>query len=201
MINMEKSEESRRVIFLDIDGVLATWTEYGHFGNKESNKFQEENSWAKELNVKYPFSKECVKVLNEIFEIYSDIKIVISSDWRKYWSLEQLKTIFVQNGLTKCPEEKTEDNGNHYSSSYEKIRLGQIESYLIKHQMLSEDGEKSDKKWIIIDDLNMSYLLPQKLKRKMVWTNEFDGLCGKSRNNFSEENRMSIKDLIIKTLK
>lgn len=198
---MENTEENRRVIFLDIDGVLATWTEYGHFGNKETNKFQEENGWAKELNVKYPFSKGCVEVLNEIFTIYDDIKIVLSSDWRKYWSLEQLKTIFTQNGLTKLPEDTTVTNKNSFSSMYEKIRMGEIESYLSSHDMLSEDRNSSNKKWIIIDDLDMSHFLPPLLKDRMIWTSEYDGLLGKSGNNFSEDNKRTTKDLIIEKLK
>ena len=194
-------EENRRVIFLDIDGVLATLTEYGHFGNKESNKFQEENDWAKELNVKYPFSKVCVEVLNEIFTIYNDIKIVLSSDWRRYWSLEQLKTIFIQNGLTKWPEDITANNQKYFSSSAEKVRIDQIESYLSEHQMLSEDRESSNRKWIIIDYLDMSYWLPLGLKDRMIWTSEYDGLCGKSGNSYDPSNEVTTKDLIIEKLK
>lgn len=194
-------DKNRRVIFLDIDGVLATWAEYGFIGIDETIEFQEKNKWAKDLNVKYPFSKECVKVLNEIFETYNDIKIVLSSDWRKYWSLEQLKTIFIENGLTKWPEDITETNRVHFSSVYEKIRLGEIESYLSSHKMLSEDGMSSDFKWTIIDDLDLSYLIPPQFKDRFIWTSEFDGLLGKHENDFSKENKKTIKDIIIERLK
>ena len=60
---MESIEESKKVIFLDIDGVLATCAEYGHFGNKETNKFQEEKK-----NKSTLFQKD-VEILNEICNI------------------------------------------------------------------------------------------------------------------------------------
>jgi histidinol phosphatase-like enzyme len=88
-----------KVIFLDIDGVLALDKQF--FQNR--NKFHFKNPIAKELNIPYPWDKSAVKVFNKILEA-TDATIVLSSDWRIHWNLEDIGKIFEFNGVMKKPE-------------------------------------------------------------------------------------------------
>ena len=75
-----------KVIFLDIDGVLVT---------RNSIKYQHLN---------YPnepdtlFSQKAVKNLNKLIRL-TNAKIVISSTWRLFHSLADLKKIFKKQGI------------------------------------------------------------------------------------------------------
>lgn len=63
------------IIFLDIDGVLATRkTKYLYF------------------------QKECVDELKRVLE-ETDARIVLSSAWRCHWKMEDLKAIFEDAGI------------------------------------------------------------------------------------------------------
>jgi hypothetical protein len=87
-----------KVIFLDIDGVLATNKEFA----TNRTKFREKYLWAKELRVPYGWNKGCVEVFNEILDA-TNSEIVISSDWRFHWDLDELDKIFKVNGVKKSP--------------------------------------------------------------------------------------------------
>lgn len=141
-----------KVIFLDIDGVLATNKEYG----TNRTKFQTKNSEAKELNIPYPFNSGCVEIFNEILK-ETDAKIILSSDWRLHWSLDELDKIFKFNGVIKSPEATTSFNKWKMSSSLELDRIMQIKNY-------AHFGEITD--WVAIDDLNLSDLGDRFVKTK-----------------------------------
>lgn len=79
----------KNVIFLDIDGVLAT-----------------ENHWDETLEiplstgklVPYKWDQECCNILSKIVEDFN-YNIVISSDWRHSFTLLELKEIFKLHNL------------------------------------------------------------------------------------------------------
>lgn len=71
------ADKPKNLIFLDIDGVLAT--------RKTHYKF---------------FEKACVENLKTIIGD-ADAFIIISSTWRYNWSLEDLKSIFNEDGIEK----------------------------------------------------------------------------------------------------
>lgn len=158
--------KTNKMIFLDIDGVLATITQY--------NLTQNSKSWVKKYNV-YPFDKKCVKVLNEIIENI-DVEIVISSDWRQYYTIEELGDIFQINGIIKKPIDVTEMFSTS-SIGLEKNRALEILSYVEKNKINN---------WIAIDDLDMSHWL----KNKFV-------LCGRVNEGIKQS---GLKEKIIKKL-
>lgn len=147
------------VIFLDIDGVLATHRQF--MGNR--NKFNQKNPWAKELHVPYGFDKGCVKVFNEILE-ETNAKIILSSDWRLHWNMEELDIIFKNNGVIKSPEGATGFSKRKFSSDLEDDRSWQIKNYVEAH--LSPDD-----KWVALDDLNLS-----SLGENFILTKDTEGL-------------------------
>ena len=75
-----------KVIFLDIDGVLVT---------RNSIKYQYIN-FPDETSIR--FSKKAAKNLNKLIRL-TGAKIVISSTWRLFHSLEELQKIFVKQQI------------------------------------------------------------------------------------------------------
>lgn len=76
-----------KIVFLDIDGVLATADSIDrgyHF------MVGEEDS--------YGFEPACVNAFNRLIEL-THCKVVISSSWRKTISVEALKTFFQEQGV------------------------------------------------------------------------------------------------------
>lgn len=131
-----------KVIFLDIDGVLATNKEY----MVNRTKFQTKHAEAKELRIPYPYNPQCVKIFNEIIEA-TDATIVLSSDWRFHWDLDEIDRIFKFNGLNKSPEYYTINRKRKMSSSLGDDRHWQIMEWV--------NHNKPDT-WVAIDDLNLT---------------------------------------------
>lgn len=127
------------IIFLDIDGVLATV--------KQFNLTHNSKTWIHKYNC-YPFDSKCVRVFNEILE-KTDADIVISSDWRLYYTLEELSDIFKINGVVKSPIDITP---YHKTSALRPniVRGNEILEYV--HDNIVDD-------WIAIDDMDMYYWL------------------------------------------
>ena len=134
-------------IFLDLDGVLATDYELFEIVTMDFYSLKE-NLWAIELKVPYPFDKDCVRVLNEIIT-ETDADVVLSSDWKKHWTLEQLDIIFKKNGIIKSPIDITTNKTSSYMD-HEKNRAYQIEDYVKNNNI---------KNFVIIDDMYISHHL------------------------------------------
>jgi hypothetical protein len=127
------------IIFLDIDGVLATVKQYNISPNGKS--------WLRKYDV-YPFDKKCVKVLNTILE-KTDADMIISSDWRINYSMDELCDIFTINGIIKTPVGSTPIYPTSMSN-YEKNRSGEILECVRVNKI---------EHWIAIDDIDLSYWL------------------------------------------
>lgn len=163
------------IFFLDIDGVIATDNEQYNIITKD---FMNDNAWAKALMVPYPFNDDCVQILNDIIE-QTDADIVLSSDWKKHWILEQLDTIFKRNGVIKSPIDITEFIYCSMSN-YEQNRAYQIEEYIKKNNI---------KNYVIVDDMDLKYYLETSNKHFVRTDGEF-GI-----------KEIGIKENIIKILK
>lgn len=142
----------KKTIFLDIDGVLATHIEF----IMSTKKFRDKNELAKELSLPYPFNKKCVKIFNEILD-ETDADIVLSSDWRIHWNLEQLDKIFKFNGVKKSPIDVT---GRKFISmnSYDRNRVAEINEYKEKNDVGT---------FVVIDDMGLDiYFMENFVKTK-----------------------------------
>jgi len=129
-----------------------------------STRYKSKNEWAKELNVPYPFDSKCVKIFNEILK-ETDAEIVLSSDWKLYWTLIQLDTIFKNNGVKKSPIDITTTTLVSISLT-EKNRAHQIKDYIKRHK---------PKKFVIIEDLNIIPFMDG-IKNHVVRTCSAEGL-------------------------
>ena len=149
-------------IFLDIDGVLATDKEF----MRNSKKFKETKEWARKLDVPYPFNPQCVEIFNEILST-TECQIVLSSDWRISWTLEELDIIFKENGVKQSPVNITEKALYFHEGNYNKKRAGEIEFYIQENNI--ED-------WIILDDLNVYPYFPDGKRDGIFKTEDQEGL-------------------------
>ena len=109
-----------KVIFLDNDGVVCLSTEWGGRSKKKSKYLKEfpgtESSlpaWIKMDN----FNDKAVKILNSIL-LETDAEIVVSSDWKLYCTLDELKEMFTKYGVIKQPIDTTPSIPLKYDKNY-----------------------------------------------------------------------------------
>ena len=148
-----------KVIFLDHDGVICLSSEWG-------SRFKKQNKWggrklsmtALEMPLEYRFdnfNKKAVIILNEILE-ETNAEIVVSSDWKRWASVEEMGEYYESQGIVKKPigftdsilYDNYEDFPWHRSIELEQTRSLEIAEYLTSY--------KSILKWVAIDDLDMS---------------------------------------------
>ena len=149
----------KKVIFLDIDGVLATVKQYLMKTNAKT--------YLKDYDV-YPFDPKCVKVFNEILE-KTDADIILSSDWRIFYTDEELEDIFMINGVRKSLSGVTKDLYEK-SLSREEIRACEIKQFL---------NDNDVENYIILDDMKMDIdlIVVDIPADRFVWCdNDFEGI-------------------------
>lgn len=119
-----------KLIYVDIDGPLAT---------DECSKVTENTKWHPRL---YRMNPKCVMVLNEIIA-ETNCDLVISSDWRKSFNLEELGEIFEWNGIIKKPI--------HFTP----LECRSMRDLVINraHQIKLSVEELKPESWVAIDDL------------------------------------------------
>jgi len=92
------------------------------------------------------FNKRAVEIYNEILE-KTGAEIVISSDWKTHWSLEQLGEIFTEFArISKKPIDVTPGFPNRTIQKLEEFRAKEI----LRHV---EDNKPES--WVAIDDLDL----------------------------------------------
>ena len=148
-----------KVIFLDHDGVICLSDNWG-------NRFKKQKSWGKRklsmsplsMPVEYRFDnfdEKAVKVLNEILE-ETGAEIVVSSDWKRWATVEEMGEYYESKGIIKKPIAFTDsilydDYDNfpwHNKSELEQTRSLEIAQYIGQNPVITH--------WVAIDDLNMS---------------------------------------------
>lgn len=117
-----------KVIFLDIDGVLAV-----HQDDESDISFFLKGTT-------YPFTPECVMVLNEILRL-TNAEIVLTSSWRLFFNREEIQRIFEENGVFKSPIDFT-------SIIPEDDRNREVELFIQKYKI---------QKFLILDDINYGF--------------------------------------------
>jgi hypothetical protein len=122
-----------KILYTDIDYVLSLASE----PNMKMTKW----GWVS------PFNKKAVQVYNEIIS-KTGAEIVISSDWKTHWSLEQLQEIFVEwAGIIKPPFDVTPTIPGVILQKLEEWRAKEILTHVKKYKLES---------WVAIDDLYLN---------------------------------------------
>jgi hypothetical protein len=145
-----------KVIFLDFDGVVCLSTEWGGRKNKKLKYLKEfpgsvENDMSGFIKMDN-FNDKAVKVLNSIL-LETDAEIVVSSDWKLYCTLEELKEMFVKYGVIKSPIDVTPNIPLVYDKQYytkeelSEYRISEIKKWLSDHPQVTH--------WVAVDDLDL----------------------------------------------
>ena len=149
-----------KIIFLDIDGVICLSREWGSRGRKIKRWELEGGEGEPPVTIRLDdFNKIAVDVLNDII-LTSGADLVISSDWRLYAPLDEMKDLFHQFGVIKGPIDFTPELQT--TTKHANIRVDEIKSWLESHPEVE--------KWVAIDDLDLSEL------DNFVKTREREGL-------------------------
>jgi hypothetical protein len=131
----------RKIIFIDVDGPLAwaTWTDGKVTIDMGVEDFQ----------IPYPWVKEDCEALQKICD-ETNAELVVSSDWKKHFTFNQLKRIFRHYGITTRLIDITthQDLWNKMSRpSAEWERAAEICKWV-------KDNKVSN--WISIDDMRLN---------------------------------------------
>jgi hypothetical protein len=152
-----------KVIFLDHDGVICLATEWGSRYKKQKAHFTDANprqclAQNGPVEVRFDnFNQSAVAVLNSIIE-QTNAEIVVSSDWTRWATVEEMGEYYEAKGIIKKPIAFTPDLNEctWYSEKVfvwspkwdlEQTRAVEIRQYLIDHPEVTH--------WVAIDDLNM----------------------------------------------
>lgn len=148
-----------KVIFLDHDGVICLASEWGGRYKKRSKaRFMgSANATDMPLDLRFDnFNQKAVEILNDILK-ETGAEIVVSSDWQRWCTVEEMGEYYESKGIIKKPIaytpnlEKCTVHGNNFIWSpewdLEQCRAIEIRQYLADHPEVSH--------WVAIDDLNM----------------------------------------------
>jgi hypothetical protein len=151
-----------RVIFLDHDGVICLATEWGGRFKKQRKEGRKLSQSVMSLSVDARFdnfNKKAINILNEILE-ETNAEIVISSDWKRWATVEEMGEYYESQGIKKKPIGFTkkvmdcEVPENFVWSRHwelEQERSLEILQYLKDNPQITH--------WVAVDDLNMG--IPQ----------------------------------------
>ena len=151
-----------KVIFLDHDGVICLATEWGGRFKKQQKAGRKLSQSIESLPVLARFdnfNKKAIDILNEILE-ETNTEIVVSSDWKRWASVEEMGEYYESQGIKKKPigfTKKVMDcevpENFVWSSKWEleQERSLEILQYLRDNPQITQ--------WVAVDDLNMG--IPQ----------------------------------------
>ena len=141
-----------RVIFVDHWGVLCLANKHG----REHKKNDFPNTSEMHTHGKLiDFDKNAVNVLNSL--LTKDLEIVISSDWKKWCSLEEMKIFYTLQGIIKQPID--------YTPNLRGKNIFESRSLEIKEWLKMNKVDK----WVSIDDLYLGEYLTN-----FVWISKTD---------------------------
>ena len=151
-----------KVIFLDHDGVICLSSEFGGRFKKQRMAGRKLSQSIESLPVLArfdDFNKKAIVILNEILE-ETNAEIVVSSDWKRWASVEEMGEYYESQGIKKKPIGFTKklmdcDVPQNFAWSrqweLEQERSLEILQYLRDNPQITH--------WVAVDDLNMS--IPQ----------------------------------------
>jgi len=151
-----------KVIFLDHDGVICLSSEFGGRFKKQQEAKRKLSQSIESLPVFARFdnfNKKAIVILNEILE-ETNAEIVVSSDWKRWASVEEMGEYYESQGIKKKPIGFTKklmdcDVPQNFVWSrqweLEQERSLEILQYLRDNPQITH--------WVAVDDLNMG--IPQ----------------------------------------
>ena len=132
----------KKIIFIDVDGPLAwgTWTD---------GKVKINENTSEEFTIPYAWDKADCEALAEICD-KTNASLVLSSDWKKHFTLKQMSNVFIEYGIYAPLIDITTHQSLWMKMSRPSLeweRAAQIVKW-------AKDNKISN--WIAIDDLNLA---------------------------------------------
>lgn len=155
------------IIFLDFDGPLMPARMHYHEANAPYLFQGPDHPWqdSHEIKKKLRFDPVIINVINKWVEI-SGAKVVISSNWTKYATFEELMEILEINGL-QC--------GDNIHEQWKTTKLDSwSRSDEISHWLFNNMGNVQN--YIIIDDDNVVLNDPRLDPKKVLLIDFYNGL-------------------------
>ena len=156
-----------KVIFLDHDGVICLASEWGgrHKKQRRAGRKLSQSIESLPVDARFDnFNKKAVAILNEILE-KTNAEIVVSSDWKRWASVEEMGEYYEQQGIIKKPIAFTKSINNcEVPTDFQfspKFDLEQERHFEIL-QFLNDNPQITH--WVAIDDLNMG-----KVQKHETW--------------------------------
>jgi hypothetical protein len=144
----------RKIIFIDVDGPLA-------WGTWKDGKVTI-NTGVEDFQIPYPWVKEDCEALQKICD-ETNAELVVSSDWKKHFTFNQLKRIFWHYGITA----RLVDITTHQDLWNKMSRPGLEHERALEVAKWAKDNKISN--WIAIDDLNLYHSFKWLSPRVAMW--------------------------------
>ncbi len=147
-----------KVIFLDHDGVICLSSEFGGRFKKQQEAKRKLSQSIESLPVLARFdnfNKKAIDVLNEILEI-SNAEIVVSSDWKRWATVDEMGEYYESQGIKKKPigfTKKVMDCEVPQNFAWSRQWELEQERSLEILQYLKDNPQITH--WVAVDDLNM----------------------------------------------
>jgi hypothetical protein len=165
----------KKIIFIDVDGPLAwaTWNDGKVTINAGVEDFQIPYSWVKE---------DC-EALQKICD-ETNAELVVSSDWKKHFTFNQLKRIFWHYGITA----RLIDITTHQDLWNKMSRPSIQHERALEVAKWAKDNKITN--WIAIDDLDLyhefKWLTPKVSMWRHVQVDGDHGVGGRLRDKIEE---------------
>jgi hypothetical protein len=144
----------RKIIFIDVDGPLA-------WGTWKDGKVTI-NTGVEDFQIPYPWVKEDCEALQKICD-ETNAELVVSSDWKKHFTFNQLKRIFWHYGITA----RLVDITTHQDLWNKMSRPGLEHERALEVAKWAKDNKISN--WIAIDDLDLYHTFKWLTPRVAMW--------------------------------
>lgn len=166
----------KKIIFIDIDGPLA-------WGTWNDGKVTITGG-VEDFTIPYPWVKEDCDALQKICE-ETNADLVVSSDWKKHFTFNQLKRIFWHYGITAG---RLVDITTHQDLWNKMSRTSIDHERALEVAKWARDNKISN--WIAIDDLdlyhNFKWLKPRVSMWRHVQVDGDHGVGGRLRDKIDE---------------
>jgi len=115
------------------------------------------------------FNAKAIVILNEIIDA-TDCEIVVSSDWRHYYNLSDMRKLYVEQGVKKVPIGFTPyivstveaEGRNPEVPTLEEGRIKEIQQWLRTHDFNKKLS------WCAVDDMDLSALGPNFIRTPRI---------------------------------
>lgn len=169
-----------KVLFLDNDGVICLSNNWGsRFKKQKKQGVIISNDTNLPVDLRFDnFDDKSIKILNKVLE-KTGAEIVVSSDWKRFATLEEIGDYYQSKGIIKRPIGMTKFFTQLNFNSLKEIswskewKLEQERHFEIL-DWLSNHPEVE--KWVAIDDLDMSLRLDWGLDNFVLTPRNYEGI-------------------------